>query len=149
MNEKIINDFNGEYRFLSNFYACDFEFEGLTYHNAEAAFQAQKCASEEEKVKYTQVKSPVTAKHMGRREPGFPSNWNEICYGIMKRIVTAKFSNPELRAMLKATGTATLVEGNTWHDNRWGHCTCAKCATKEGQNWLGKILMEVRDSSDT
>jgi hypothetical protein len=149
MNEKIINDFNGEYSFLSNFYACDFEFEGLTYHNAEAAFQAQKCASEEEKIKYTQVKSPVTAKRMGKREPGFPSNWNDICYDIMKRVLTAKFSNPELRAKLKATGDATLIEGNTWHDNRWGNCTCAKCANKEGQNWLGKILMEVRDSSDT
>ena len=144
----IINDFTGKYRFLSNFYQCDFEFEGLTYHNAEAAFQAQKCASEEEKIKYTQVKSPVTAKRMGKREPGFPSNWNDICYDIMKRVLTAKFSNPELRAKLKATGDATLIEGNTWHDNRWGNCTCAKCANKEGQNWLGKILMEIRDSSD-
>ena len=43
MNENEINNFNGEYRFLSNFYQCDFVFEGLTYHNAEAAFQAQKC----------------------------------------------------------------------------------------------------------
>ena len=148
MNENVINDFNGENRFLSNFYQCDFEFEGLTYHNAEAAFQAQKCASEEEKIKYTQVKSPVTAKRMGKREPGFPSNWNDICCDIMKRVLTAKFSNPELRAKLKATGDATLIEGNTWHDNRWGNCTCAKCANKEGQNWLGKILMEIRDSSD-
>ena len=144
----IINDFTGKYRFLSNFYQCDFEFEGLTYHNAEAAFQARKCASEEEKIKYTQVKSPVTAKRMGKREPGFPSNWNDICYDIMKRVLTAKFSNPELRAKLKATGDATLIEGNTWHDNRWGNCTCPKCANKEGQNWLGKILMEIRDSSD-
>ena len=149
MNENVINDFNGEYRFLSNFYQCDFEFEGLTYHNAEAAFQAQKCASEAEKIKYTQVKSPVTAKRMGKKEPGFPPNWDEICHGIMKNILTAKFSNPELRAKLKATGDKVLIEGNTWHDNRWGDCSCPKCANKEGQNWLGIILMEIRDSSDT
>ena len=50
-NTEIINDFSGEYRFLSNFYQYDFEFKGLTYHNSEAAFQAQKCASEEEKIR--------------------------------------------------------------------------------------------------
>ncbi len=144
MNENVINDFNGEYRFLSNFYQCDFEYKGLTYHNAEAAFQAQKCDTEEAKVKYTQIKNPVVAKRMGKKESGFPSNWDEICYGIMKDILIAKFSNLELLEKLKATGNATLIEGNTWHDNRWGHCTCARCSQKEGLNWLGKILMEIR-----
>ena len=108
----IINDFNGEYRFLSNFYQSDFEYKGLTYHNAEAAFQAQKCASEEAKIKYTEVKNPVVAKRMGKKERD-----------------------------------ATLIEGNHWHDNRWGDCTCERCSAKEGQNWLGKILMEIRDSA--
>lgn len=147
--KETISEFKGEYRFLSNFYQCDFEYQGLTYHNAEAAFQAQKCATEEEKIKYTQIKNPVVAKRKGKKEPGFPSNWNEISYGIMRDILYAKFSNPELRAKLKATGNAALVEGNKWHDNRWGHCICAKCADKEYMNWLGKILMEIRDSTDT
>ena len=39
---------------------------GLTYPNAEAAFQAQKCEKEEDKVKYTLVKNPVVAKRMGK-----------------------------------------------------------------------------------
>ena len=143
---RIINDFSGDYRFLSNFYQCPFEYKGLTYPNAEAAFQAQKCATEEEKIKYTTTKNPVVAKRMGKKEPGFPSNWDEICYGIMKDILTAKFTIPELREKLKATGDATLIEGNIWHDNRWGKCTCDGCQNKDGQNWLGKILMEIRDS---
>jgi len=143
---RIINDFSGDYRFLSNFYQCPFEYKGLTYPNAEAAFQAQKCATEEEKIKYTTTKNPVVAKRMGKKEPGFPSNWDEICYGIMKDILTAKFTVPELREKLKATSDATLIEGNHWHDNRWGKCTCDRCQNKDGQNWLGKILMEVRDS---
>ena len=143
-NKTIIDDFSGEYRFLSNFYQHPFEFEGLTYPNAEAAFQAQKCATDEEKIKYTQTKNPVVAKRMGKKEPGFPANWDDICYGIMKDILTAKFSIPELRAMLDSTGDAVLIEGNHWHDNRWGNCTCDRCRNKEGQNWLGKILMEIR-----
>lgn len=143
---RIINDFSGDYRFLSNFYQCPFEYKGLTYPNAEAAFQAQKCATEEDKIKYTTTKNPVVAKRMGKKEPGFPSNWDEICYGIMKDILTAKFTVPELREKLKSTGDAILIEGNHWHDNRWGKCTCERCQNKDGQNWLGKILMEVRDS---
>ena len=55
MVEKVIDSFKGEYHFLSNFYQCDFEFEGLNYHTAEAAFQAQKCSNEEDKIKYTEV----------------------------------------------------------------------------------------------
>lgn len=33
----------------------------------------------------------------------------------------------------------------SWHDNFWGNCTCVKCENIEGQNWLGKLLMKVRD----
>ena len=141
---RIIDDFKGDYAFLSNFYQCDFVFEGLTYHTSEAAFQAQKCSTEDEKIKYTTVTNPVAAKHMGKKEPGFPSNWNEISYGIMKNILKAKFAVPELKEKLKATGDAVLIEGNRHHDNRWGNCTCDRCKNREGQNWLGKILMELR-----
>lgn len=37
-----------------------------------------------------------------------------------------------------------IVEGNYWHDNYWGNCTCDKCKNIEGQNKLGKILMKIR-----
>ena len=141
---RIIDDFKGDFAFLSNFHQCDFVFEGLTYHTSEAAFQAQKCSTEYEKIKYTTVINPVVAKRMGKKEPGFPSNWNEISYGIMKNILKAKFAVPELREKLKATGDAVLIEGNRHHDNRWGNCTCDRCKNREGQNWLGKILMELR-----
>ena len=141
---RIIDDFKGDFAFLSNFHQCDFVFEGLTYHTSEAAFQAQKCSTEDEKIKYTTVTNPVIATRMGKKEPGFPSNWNEISYGIMKNILKAKFAVPELREKLKATGDAVLIEGNRHHDNRWGNCTCDRCKNREGQNWLGKILMELR-----
>ncbi|WP_034450221.1 NADAR family protein [Butyrivibrio sp. AE2032] len=140
----VINEFKGENRFLSNFYACDFEFEGLTYHSAEAAFQAQKCSTEERKVIYAAVTNPVVAKRMGKKEPNLPANWNEISCGIMKRVLTAKFSVPELREKLKATGDATLIEGNKHHDNLWGKCMCNGCSNKTAQNRLGTILMEIR-----
>ena len=63
-----IRSFRGDYRFLSNFYQCPFEYEGLTYPNSEAAFQAAKAVDPAERVKYTQIKNPIRAKQMGKRE---------------------------------------------------------------------------------
>jgi hypothetical protein len=37
-----------------------------------------------------------------------------------------------------------LIEGNWWHDNFYGSCTCNKCVNK-GENNLGKILMKIRE----
>lgn len=139
-----ISSFRDEYRFLSNFYQYPFEFKGLVYPNAEAAFQAQKCSTDKEKIKYTTQKNPVRAKQMGKKEPNLPDNWDEISYKIMEDILHSKFQISELAEKLKSTGNAYLEEGNHWHDNRWGKCTCEKCSAKEGQNWLGKILMEIR-----
>ena len=144
-DKRVIDDFRGEYHFLSNFYGHPFEYKGLTYPNAEAAFQAQKCRTDDERIKYTIVKNPVVAKRMGKKEPGFPANWNEISPGIMKDILKAKFAVPELKEKLLATGDAELIEGNSWHDNKWGSCTCERCAAKEGANLLGKTLMIIRD----
>ena len=62
----IITSFKDEYRFLSNFYQSPVTLDGLTYPNAEAAFHAQKCEKEEDKVKYTLVKNPVVAKRLGK-----------------------------------------------------------------------------------
>lgn len=140
-----ISTFRGEYHFLSNFYQHPFTYKGLVYPNAESAFQAQKCSSDADRIKYTLQKNPVRAKQMGKKEPDLPSNWDEISYDIMLDILRAKFAVPELAEMLESTGDAELEEGNHWHDNRWGSCTCEKCSTtKTGQNWLGKILMQIR-----
>jgi len=60
-------------------------------------------------------------------------------------IVKLKFAqNPDLRKKLLATGTEELVEGNTWHDNYWGDCSCPECKNIKGRNQLGITLMRVR-----
>lgn len=38
-----ISSFRGTHFFLSNFYEAPVTYNGLTYQNNEAAFQAQKC----------------------------------------------------------------------------------------------------------
>ena len=53
--------------------------------------------------------------------------------------------NIDLGNRLIATHGHVLVEGNTWHDNYWGDCRCAKCVKWPGLNKLGRILMMTRD----
>ena len=57
---------SGDYYFLSNFYVAPVRFDGLLYANNEAAFQAQKCLTEDEKKLFTTL-DPGEAKRLGRR----------------------------------------------------------------------------------
>ena len=135
-----VSDFHQEpYRFLSNFYEARITYRGLTYQSSEAAFQAQKCMTEEEKLPFTQC-GPGKSKGMGRRVKLRP-DWEEVKVGIMEEIVRAKFTqHPELAARLLATGEMVLAEGNTWGDTFWG----VDLRTGQGENHLGRILMKVR-----
>ena len=136
-----IDNFHAEgYDFLSNFYEAEVEYGGLTYGSNEAAFQAQKCMTEEEKLPFTEAR-PSKSKGMGRRVQLRP-DWEEVKVGIMEEIVRAKFTqHPELAERLLATGDKVLVEGNHWGDTCWGVDT----RTGQGHNHLGRILMKVRE----
>lgn len=134
-----IRSFREKYHFLSNFYETSIEYKGLLYTNAEAAFQAQKCMTEKEKVLFTEY-SASRAKRQGRLVKLRP-DWEDVKLSLMEEIVRAKFvQNPEIRKLLLETADCELIEGNTWHDVFWG----VDVRTEEGENHLGKILMKIR-----
>ncbi|MDO4334195.1 MAG: nicotinate (nicotinamide) nucleotide adenylyltransferase [Eubacteriales bacterium] len=135
-----ICSFREEYAFLSNFYGAPIEYRGIYYLNNEAAFQAQKCMTEEEKWQFAQLPAGK-AKRRGRQVQ-LRKDWEEVKVSFMEEIVRAKFSqHPELAERLLATGDRKLVEGNTWNDTFWG----VDVRTGKGQNHLGEILMKIRD----
>ena len=132
-----IEEFQGDARFLSNFYESPVEYRGVTYRNAEAAFQAQKCRDRSRCKDYAAL-SASAAKRAGRREDLRP-DWEQIKITEMYRIVRAKFAQDATLAWrLLDTGDRRLVEGNSWNDTFWGVCR------GEGRNWLGTCLMAVR-----
>ena len=139
----MIDSFKEEYAFLSNFYDCPVTYDGLTYRNSEAAFQAQKTEDEEVRKQFTTL-PPNKAKYLGRNVK-LREDWELIKDVIMYGVCKAKFSNEELKEKLLATGNEELIEGTTWHDNYWGNCTCEKCKHIEGKNRLGKTLMAIRE----
>lgn len=140
----IIDCFDGEFAFLSNFFECPIVYEGLCFGSSEAAFQAAKCRDKLEKLSFRSLR-PGKAKRLGRKVELRP-DWEEIKINEMRKIVRKKFTqNLKLQKLLIDTGNATLIEGNYWHDNFWGNCTCEKCKNVPGQNNLGKILEEIRE----
>ncbi|MCD8217276.1 MAG: macro domain-containing protein [Clostridiales bacterium] len=137
---KRINQFRMQYDYLSNFYPACVTVDGLTYLNAEAAFQASKCVDLKDREQFCEL-TPDQAKRLGRRIQ-LRQDWEKVKVSVMKKVVRAKFTqNPHLAEFLVETGDAELVEGNNWHDTIWG----VDLKTGEGQNNLGKILMDLRD----
>ena len=134
---KRITRFRGQYAFLSNFYPAKITFNGLTFKNAEAAYQAHKTRDKEKRSSFTNL-DPREAKRKGRTLK-LRKDWNRIKVKVMYRIVKRKFTqNAYLKRKLLNTGNAILIEGNTWKDRFWGQYN------GEGKNMLGKILMKVR-----
>jgi len=124
--------------FLSNFWECSVVYEGLHYKNAEAAFQAQKCANPADKRRFIALDG-AKAKAMGKTID-LRQDWNAVKLNVMYKVLQHKFTqNPELYSQLKDTGTEEIIEGNWWYAKYWGVCNGV------GENHLGKLLMLIRD----
>jgi ribA/ribD-fused uncharacterized protein len=159
-----------EFGFLSNFYPCVIHVgckEGgnaMSFYTTEAYFQAQKYVERPNATHLIRENftgegvTPRQAKVRGGKR-GFAmtdeelrdwegdGDWNGRRVAVMRDALLAKFDsqkNPALWAKLQATGDSTLVERlPRFPDSFWG--------TKkngQGQNVLGKLLMQVRDRHD-
>ena len=134
-----ITQFRGNYYFLSNFSDYPVQLDGLTYLNGEAAFQAGKVTTNNERLAFVGI-PPNIAKSKGRKVK-LRSDWEAIKVDRMRQVIDAKFSDPKLAKLLDQTGDSELLEGNSWHDKIWG----VDINTLQGQNHLGKILMAKRE----
>lgn len=134
-----IASFQGEWRFLSNFWLCPVNIENVFYSSVEHAYQAMKTINPVERQKIYLATSPAEAKQLGKMVTIRPG-WNDnLKIEYMDYLIWDKFSNsPELGNKLLSTGDMELIEGNTWGDKFWGVCDGI------GHNHLGKILMKVR-----
>lgn len=141
----IIDSFSGDYRFLSNFWilSTPIEFEGLAYPTTEHFFAAMKTADLKAREEISQAETPGRAKRLGRKV-SLRGDWDEVRVEVMQWALKEKFSEPRLRNQLAATGNSILIEGNHWHDQFWGNCTCEEHINDDGANVLGILLMNLR-----
>ena len=136
----VINQFNGEYDFLSNRFGCRFVWQGLQYGNAEAAFQSSKCMDASERKAYAGCSADKAALK-GREQAPFPG-WEDARLNIMGSILRAKFEqNLSLMKKLTDTGSCILINGNNKQETYWG----VDLYSWQGENHLGRIIMDIRD----
>lgn len=139
-----INEFSGEYGFLSNFFSSPFVVKNTSFPTIEHAYQAFKAKEHKDFERIKNASTPAQAKKMGKRIKR-KDNFEVTKIFLMNRLVYEKFTqNLALKNELLNTGKTILIEGNCWHDNLWGDCFCDKCKNKQGLNCLGNILMTVR-----
>lgn len=144
MPEYIIRFDGTGYRFLSNFWKCDIEFEGKTYSSTEHAFQAAKTLNDAEREQIRTSATAGAAKRLGGKVSLRP-DWENLKDSVMLTVLREKFSkHKDLGDRLLDTGDKVLIEGTAWHDSYWGVCYCEKCAGV-GKNRLGELLMKVRE----
>jgi len=142
----MITSFQGEYRFLSNFWPCEKPIFipkdiGHAFNTVENAYQASKFMSNEIRDRFVSI-TPQWAKRLARTFP-IRSDWEFRKLEFMEDMLRQKFSlGTKLLQQLLDTGTQELIEGNTWKDTFWGQCPLGK-----GENHLGKLLMKIRNEA--
>lgn len=139
MNNNIIEEFQGKYRFLSNFSPSKIFIGGIVYPTVEHYYQAMKTFITAERQRISNAPTPGKAKRLGQQLELRPY-WEDIKILTMKYGLIIKFKHPKLTKQLITTFPRILIEGNRWGDTFWG----IDLETWEGENHLGKLLMEIR-----
>lgn len=137
-----IKGFQGQYRWLSNFWPCIIIYDGVEFKSTEAAYQAAKFPKEWwgtfSKFSGTEA---YKAKNLAKiHKDSIVEGFHLYKLNVMEELSYLKYSSKNLilQNKLIATGSRYLEETNSWKDTYWGVCNGI------GQNNLGKILMEVR-----
>jgi N-glycosidase YbiA len=143
-NDKEIKGFFGEYRFLSNFWPAIVVLDNIIYKSTEIAYQASKW-SPDERDYFLSCTELESIDYNRKNTPNFYSaeEWCGKRVDIMRDLLKQKFDpsvNPDNYEMLIKTGNKNLEELNWWKDIFWG-----VDESGNGENMLGKLLMEIRE----
>lgn len=135
--------FSGAFDPLNNWSANAVKIWGQTFPTAEHAYHYRKFSETAPEVANQILNSPspwaamqIERQNKDKRR----ADWQEAKVDIMTEIVRAKTNqNQDVRDCLQKTGSKGIVENSPW-DSFWG---CG--ADGNGQNQMGRILMQIRD----
>ena len=135
----MISEFRGRWTKFSNYSIGSVWYKDKMYPSAEHAYQAQKST---DPIKQQWIRNAATPNESKKRARTVElrSDWEIVKIDIMEEILREKFSQEPERSILLSSGNEDLVEGNWWGDKFWGQCPVG-----DGQNWLGKLLMKIRN----
>ena len=160
-----INHFEFRYAYLSSRYPVTIklgEFPGRVFPTADNAYWVLIYPDMMEKLSYSDgadiqemlnTMNAIEANRHGtvrmvdtfRRNRAFIVP-EDVKVNAMRTVTEAKFDqHPNLRAKLIKTNGHTLFYINTWEDTFWG-VKVTDTRTYVGKNWLGRILMDLREA---
>lgn len=138
----MIKEFKGETKWLSNFALVKIVLDGIEYPSTEHAYMSAKCSNKTwKKICANPTITCGQIKFLGTTVK-LVDNWDDIKVEVMTECINQKFAQQPYKDMLLATGNQFLQEGNNWGDIIWG----VDIKTGEGQNLLGKLIMNFRDT---
>lgn len=136
----MIYKFRNEYSWLSNFYPCEVELEGIKYSSVENAYMSAKSNDSKWK-EFCRTNSAKEVKKKSK-EIELIDNWNKKKISIMKKLLEQKFNQFPFNQKLLATKNQNIIEGNEWNDEFWG--INLKKNPNYGENMLGRLIMSIR-----
>jgi len=142
----MIDKFDNENEYLSNFYPAKVYLDGKGYPTIEHAYQAAKSLHPGDRNLISSLRPDQAgkAKRLGKKFV-LRFGWDDIKLEVMEKLLRQKFDQSTLKQKLLNTGSQELVEGNYWHDNFFGDCNCKRCGgVITGLNMLGILLMKLR-----
>lgn len=137
----MINQFRKEYSWLSNFTEVDIVYDNVTYPSVENFYVAMKTLNDEDRVKISKMSASEVKKYGETLK--LRSDWDDIKLDVMCWSLCEKFKQEPFKSKLLATKNENIVEGNYWGDTFWG--VDLKQNPNIGENYLGRILMKVRE----
>jgi ribA/ribD-fused uncharacterized protein len=133
------------YKELDNRYPVNFTEDGKVWSSVEHYYQAMKFPTlPEYQEQIRKAPTALAAQKLGKaKDPRYPirADWKEQREGILRKAITAKFDqNPSLKDLLLKTYPRPLIFADS-NDAYWGYGR-----TKMGQNQLGRMLMDYRNT---
>jgi len=130
-----------EFYVFSNYSSFMLEWKGKLYPTSEHAYHSEKFEDENIKEQIRNTRSAHDSQvFANKNKDKRRKDWDDVKLGIMKEILKAKVSqHPYVMKKLIESGSKELIE-DSWRDDFWGWGP-----SKDGENHLGKLWMEVRD----
>jgi len=141
---------------FSNFYYTPFKHKNILFKWSEQAVMYEKAmlfGSIQVAKEILRAPTPQACKQLGRsRKIAFNQDvWDEQKETVYFNVLLSKFSNPKLKKVLLETNDKLLAEASPY-DKIWGigyawdHPNALYPDRWKGQNLLGKVLMDVRET---
>ncbi|VDH91408.1 Hypothetical predicted protein [Mytilus galloprovincialis] len=140
---------------LSQWYDCYFDINGKTFISTEQYMMYRKAMlfeDQEAADSIMKLKDQFQIKLIGRRVKNFDEKiWKENCKRIVYEGNYAKFSQNRMLKKVLLNTYPKLIGESRKNDSIWGtgmsimHPAAYMPRTWTGTNWLGKILMKVRE----